>query len=91
MEWRLGQQLFSLPDLPAASQRRLQRLCEIKELYLVILPGMFAHPQPTMTLYNTGSLAFITGPALEEMRAKPNQIVCERQKGETAGAKATAM
>lgn len=87
MEWRLIQP----QDLPAASQHKLQRLREFKEFYLVILLWMFAHPQPTMTLYNTGSLAFITRPALEETRAKSDQIVCERQKGETAGARATVM
>lgn len=52
---------------------------------------MFAHPQPTTTPYNAGSLAFTRGPGLEEMRAKSDQIVCETQKGEKAGARATVM
>lgn len=52
---------------------------------------MFAHPQPTMTLYNAGSLTFMRGPGLQEIRAKSGQIVCERQKGEMTGATATVM
>lgn len=44
---------------------------------------MFAHPQPTTTLYNTGSLTFTRGPRLEEMRAKSAQMACERRKVQT--------
>lgn len=52
---------------------------------------MFVLPQPTTAPYNTSSSAFTTGPGLQEMRAKSGQIVCERQKGETTGARATVM